>query len=77
MGGQLTDSEQYDGAVELRTVDEDQLVMTLRLVRTTSSLKGWTRLGIVASRQMQAKLAPDVEIRDKNYRLSKALYLLN
>ena len=72
----LTDSEQYDGAVELRTVDEDQLVMTLRLVRT-SSLKGWTRLGIVASRQMQAKLAPDVEIRDKNYRLSKALYLLN
>ena len=73
----LTDSEQYDGAVELRTVDEDQLVMTLRLVRTTSSLKVWTRLGIVASRQMQAKLAPDVEIRDKNYRLSKALYLLN
>ena len=73
----LTDSEQDDGAVELRTVDEDQLVMTLRLVRTTSSLKGWTRLGIVASRQMQAKLAPDVEIRDKNYRLSKALYLLN
>ena len=73
----LPDSEQYDGAVELRTVDDDQLVMTLRLVRTTSSLKGWTRLGIVASRQMQAKLAPDVEIRDKNYRLSKALYLLN
>ena len=73
----LTDSEQYDGAVELRTVDEDQLIMTLRLVRTTSSLKGWTRLGIVASRQMQAKLASDVEIRDKNYRLSKALYLLN
>ena len=61
----LTDSEQYDGAVELRTVDEDQLVMTLRLVRTTSSLKGWTRLGIVASRQMQARIAPDVEIRDK------------
>ena len=73
----LTDSEQYDGAVELRTVDEDELVMTLRLVRTTSSLKGWTRLGIVASRQMQAKLAPDVEISDKNYRLSKALPLLN
>ena len=73
----LTDSEQYDGAVELRTVDEDQLIMTLRLVRTTSSLKGWTRLGIVASRQMQAKLAPDVEISETNYRLSKALSLLN
>ena len=73
----LTDSEQYDGAVELRTVDEDQLVMTVRLARTTSSSKGWTRLGIVASRQMQAKLAPDVEIADKDYRLSKALHLLN
>ena len=73
----LTDSEQYDGAVELRTLDEDQLVMTVRLARTTSSSKGWTRLGIVASRQMQAKLAPDVEIADKDYRLSKALHLLN
>ena len=73
----LTDSEQYDGAVELRTVDEDELVMTVRLARTTSSSKGWTRLGIVASRQMQAKLAPDVEITDKDYRLSKALHLLN
>ena len=73
----LTDSEQYDGAVELRTVDEDQLVMTVRLARTTSSSQGWVRLGMVASRQMQAKLAPDVEITDKNYRLSKALHLLN
>lgn len=73
----LTDSEQYDGAVELRTVDEDQLVMTLRLARTTASLKGWTRLGIVASRQWQAKLAEDVEITDPDYRLAKALILLN
>ena len=73
----LTDSEQYDGAVELRTVDEDELVMTLRLVRTTSSLKGWTRLGIVASRQMQAKLGPDVTIEDPDYRLSRSLYRLN
>lgn len=63
--------------MELRTLDEDQLVMTVRLARTTSSSKGWTRLGIVASRQMQAKLAPDVEIADKDYRLSKALHLLN
>ena len=73
----LTDSEQYDGAVELRTVDEDQLVMTLRLVRTTSSLKGWTRLGIVASRQMQAKFGPDVVLKDQSYRLSRSLYRLN
>ena len=73
----LTDSEQYDGAVELRTVDEDQLIMTLRLARTTASLKGWTRLGIVASRQWQAKLAEDVEITDPDYRLAKALIPLN
>ncbi len=73
----LTDSEQYDGAVELRTVDEDQLVMTLRLARTTAALKGWTRLGIVASRQWQAKLAPETEITDPDYRLAKALIPLN
>ena len=73
----LTDSEQYDGAVELRTVDEDQPVMTLRLARTTASSKGWTRLGMVASRQWQAKLGEDVEITDPDYRLSRALHLIN
>ena len=73
----LTDSEQYDGAVELRTVDEDQPVMTLRLARTTASSKGWTRLGMVASRQWQAKLGEDVEITDPDCRLSRALHLIN
>lgn len=73
----LTDSEQYDGAVELRTVDEDQPVMTLRLARTTASSKGWTRLGMVASRQWQAKMGEDVEITDPDYRLSRALHLIN
>ena len=73
----LTDSGQYDGAVELRTVDEDQPVMTLRLARTTASSKGWTRLGMVASHQWQAKLGEDVEITDPDYRLSRALHLIN
>lgn len=73
----LTDSAGYEGAVELRTLDQDQLVMTVRYVKSSASAAGWTRLGIVASRQMQAKLAPDVEIEDHNYRLSKALHLLN
>ena len=73
----LTDSAGYEGAVELRTLDQDQLVMTVRYVKSSASAAGWTRLGIVASRQMQAKLAPDVEIEDPNYRLSKALHLLN
>ena len=73
----LTDSAGYEGAVELRTLDQDQLVMTVRYVKSSASAAGWTRLGIVVSRQMQAKLAPDVEIEDPNYRLSKALHLLN
>ena len=54
-----------------------QPVMTVRLAQTAASSTGWTKLGIVASRQMQARLAPDVEIQDADYRLSNALYLLN
>ena len=73
----LTDSEEYDGAVELRTVDEDELVLTVRLARTSANSTGWTRLGVVASRQVQAKMGPGVLLADTNYRLSKALYLLN
>ena len=73
----LTDSEEVEGAVELRTVDEDQLVLTLRLVRSNVSDKDWTRLGVVASRQMQAKLGPGVVIEDETYRLSRSLYRLN
>ena len=73
----LTDSEEYDGAVELRTVDEDELVLTVRLARTSANSTGWTRLGVVASRQVQARMGPDVLLSDTNYRLSKALYLLN
>ena len=73
----LTDSEEYDGAVELRTADEDQLVLTVRLARPSANSTGWTRLGVVASRQVQAKMGPDVLLSDTNYRLSKALYLLN
>ena len=46
-------------------------------IETYWSTTGWTKLGIVASRQMQARLAPDVEIQDADYRLSNALYLLN
>ena len=73
----LADSEEYDGAVELRTVDEDQLVLTVRLARTSANSTGWTRLGVVASRQLQARMGPGVLLADTNYRLSKALYLLN
>ncbi len=73
----LTDSTEEDEAVELRTVDENKLVLTLRLVASSQSAAGWTRLGVVASRQMQAKFGPDVVLKDQEYRLSRSLYRLN
>ena len=75
----LTVSVPAEGPLMLMedSVDEDQLVLTLRLVRSNVSDKDWTRLGVVASRQVQAKMGPDVLLSDTNYRLSKALYLLN
>ena len=73
----LTDSAEGEEAVELRTVDEGKLVLTMRLVPSSESAAGWTRLGVVASRQMQAKFGPDVVLKDQSYRLSRSLYRLN
>ena len=73
----LTDSTDVEDAVELRTVDENQLVLTVRLAANNANAAGWTRLGMVASRQMQAKFGPDVTIADETYRLSRSLYRLN
>ena len=56
----LTDSTEVEGAVELRTVDENKLVLTVRLASNSADAAGWTRLGMVASRQMQAKFGPNV-----------------
>ena len=47
------------------------------LASSSENAVGWTRLGVVASRQMQAKLGPDVTIEDPDYRLSRSLYRLN
>ena len=73
----LTDSAEVEEAVELRTVDEGKLVLTMRLVPSSESAAGWTRLGVVASRQMQARFGPDVVLKDQSYRLSRSLYRLN
>lgn len=73
----LTDSQEVEDAVELRTMDEDALVLTVRLADSAADAEGWTRLGIVASRQMQAQLGPDVVITDPNYQLADSLYLLD
>ena len=73
----LTDSTEVKDAIELRTVDENKLVLTVRQVPAGTSASGWTRLGTVASSQMQAKLGPDAVIEDQTYRLSRSLYRLN
>ena len=73
----LTDSTEVEDAVELRTVDENKLVLTIRQVPSTESAAGWTRLGMVASQQMQAKLGEGAVITDPTYRLSRSLYRLN
>ena len=52
--------------MELRTVDENKLVLTVRLASNSADAAGWTRLGMVASRQMQAKFGPDVTIADRD-----------
>ena len=54
-----------------------KLVLIMRLVPSSESAAGWTRLGVVASRQMQAKFGPDVVLKDQSYRLSRSLYRLN
>ena len=73
----LTDSTEEENAVELRTVDDNQLMLTIRLVNSSESAAGWTRLGVAASRQLQARFGPDVTISDQSYRLSRSLYRLN
>ncbi|GJN64689.1 hypothetical protein [Faecalibacterium gallinarum] len=72
----LTDSTEYENAVELRSLDGEQLYMTVRIAGTAESSVGWTRLGVIASRQIQARLEPDAVIEDPLYRLSRSLYIL-
>ena len=55
----------------------EMIALNLRLASSSENAVGWTRLGVVASRQMQAKLGPDVTIEDPDYRLSRSLYRLN
>ena len=50
--------------------------MTVRIAGTAESSVGWTRLGVIASRQIQARLEPDAVIEDPLYRLSRSLYIL-
>ena len=71
----LVDSETEPDAVELRSLDGEKLYLTIRITGTSAASGGWTRLGVVASRQIQARYGPDAPPAG-NYRLSKSLYLL-
>ncbi len=72
----LTDCPTDENAVELRSQDGTLLYMTVRISGTSDQSPGWTRLGVVASRQVQAQLGPDAQINSSMYRLSRSLYVL-
>lgn len=71
----LTDGEE-EGVFELRDLTGELLYMSFRVASVNDNPAGWTRLGLLSSRQVQVKLGPDADIRQSGYRLSRALYPL-
>ena len=70
----LTDSTEVEGAVELRTVDENELVLTLRLAvgqRQRGGLDPPRRGGVPPD---AGQIWPHVTIADETCRLSRSLY---
>ncbi len=75
-GLMLTDSTEWANAVELRSLDGEELYMTVRITTTTAVSSSWTRLGVIASRLIHARLGPDAVINDPVYRLSRSFIIL-
>ena len=71
----LTDGPEED-TVELRSQDGSQLYLTVRVTSIADRTPGWTRLGVVSSRLVQAQFGPDVQLMDQLYRLSRSFYVL-
>ena len=71
----LTDGPEED-SVELRSQDGEQLYLTVRVTSIADRTSGWTRLGVVSSRLVQAQFGPGVQLMDQLYRLSRSLYIL-
>ncbi len=71
----LTGGAEED-TVELRSQDGETLYMTVRVTGISDRTAGWTRLGVVSGRLVQAKFGDDVEIADQLYRLSRSFYTL-
>ena len=71
----LTDGPEED-TVELRRQDDGALYLTVRVTGIADRSPGWTRLGVVSNRLVQAQLGPDAQIADQLYRLSRSFYIL-
>ena len=70
----LTDGPEED-SVELRSQDGEQLYLTVRVTSIADRTSGWTRLGVVSNRLVQAQFGPGVQLMDQLYRLSRSLYM--
>ena len=46
------------------------------LVSPADRTSGWTRLGVVSNRLVQAQFGPDAALNDPLYRLSRSFYIL-
>ena len=71
----LTDGPAED-TVELRSQDGEQLYLTVRVTGLADRTSGWTRLGVVSNRLVQAQFGPDTVVADPLYRLSRSFYIL-
>jgi hypothetical protein len=71
---QLRDGEE-EGTLELWDLAGEQLLMSLRIASAQEDATGWTRLGVLASQQLQVKMTPEASESVSGYRLAKALYI--
>ena len=65
-----------ENEVELRSQDGRQHYLTVRVTGIADRTRGWTRLGVVAGRLVQAQFGPDAAVADPLYRLSRSFYIL-
>ena len=71
----LTDGEE-ENEVQLCSRDGQQLYLRLHITDVSDRRAGWTRLGVVSGRLVQAQFGPDAAIADPLYRLSRSVYIL-
>jgi hypothetical protein len=65
-----------EGTLEIWDLAGEQLYMSVRVVSAQEDATGWTRLGVVASLQVQVKIEPEASESIRGYHLARALYIL-